>query len=89
MSSVSAIFSTKLNNDPNNYKYFLILWLANCLPIWPLVSKYSKDIVVDYSTIVFLLSAITLILLIILNKNLLKKVKGVIREKDLPTIKYA
>jgi len=55
----SMYFSCRLNQDPDNYKWFLLSWLFTSIPIWTFIAKYSSNIVLDaalFDILVFLSS---------------------------------
>jgi hypothetical protein len=45
MHSLLGYASVQANN--NSKSWFYISWLLICIPVWPMVAKYSKNIVFD------------------------------------------
>jgi hypothetical protein len=51
-----AVFSKWANDESHHWRWVVILWTIHSFGIWPLVAKYTKNIVADallYDILVF------------------------------------
>ena len=52
-----AIFSKWANDESDTWRWVIVLFALNCVGMWPLVAKYSKNLVFDgllYDLLIFM-----------------------------------
>jgi hypothetical protein len=61
---LAAVFSKYLNDEPQSWRWFWILMAMNCVGIWPLIARYSKNLIFDglfYDALIFTVYYATLL----------------------------
>jgi hypothetical protein len=53
--SYAAFLSKKLNDNPDSWNWFWVLIVSQLFGIWPLIAKYSKNLVFDAMLFDFIL----------------------------------
>lgn len=63
---LAAYLSKRLNDDPASIYLFSSLWVIQLFGIWPIMARYSKNIIFDgtlYDMLIFISYYLTLILM--------------------------
>jgi len=47
LTSISAGFLSYKTNISNDIRYPIMLWILNIIPLWVIIAKYSKNILLD------------------------------------------